>query len=439
MNFEWARFLVKPGGCLRASSSPWNNIVSIRIASALSFALFIFVSCVFFTPRESSAMPNFSRQMKVSCSTCHYQHVPKLNAFGRDFQLGGYTDVSEDLKNAAISTLLLSRASLIPKARYIAIQEAKTGGVVKNSDSDGVDISEESALWLGGRVVENLGFIVGFRDAGVSGKMVLTMKTGSARLGLSIYSTDSLSPAFGMDIFNSGVTRLSSPLENRNETVIAQQTGVGAGAATGLTAYISHKIFFGSVGLWSPEKAQDTSLGSGVTDMAFWFRFAVMPKFSDVDLMIGIFGSSGDAKCAKCIGASNNDVDHMAQADSFGVDVQLQTNISGMTLETQLMYVSAGSDDPLDPNVSNLYKKADGVSAIAELGLGKTYGVSLAYRSYTDKSGYSDVYETATTIGGWINLAENIHIQPQYTLFGGDKDKVGGKNAKFTLLLLAGF
>lgn len=38
----------------------------------------------------ASAVPSFARQMGMPCSGCHTQ-FPKLNAFGRQFKLGGYT------------------------------------------------------------------------------------------------------------------------------------------------------------------------------------------------------------------------------------------------------------------------------------------------------------------------------------------------------------
>jgi hypothetical protein len=40
---------------------------------------------------EVSALSLFSRQTGMACSSCHYQHFPMLNGFGRAFKSSGYT------------------------------------------------------------------------------------------------------------------------------------------------------------------------------------------------------------------------------------------------------------------------------------------------------------------------------------------------------------
>ncbi|HHL45758.1 MAG TPA: hypothetical protein ENJ24_04235, partial [Gammaproteobacteria bacterium] len=42
----------------------------------------------------AEAIPAFSRQTSQSCSSCHSQHFPTLNAFGRMFKANGYTMVA---------------------------------------------------------------------------------------------------------------------------------------------------------------------------------------------------------------------------------------------------------------------------------------------------------------------------------------------------------
>jgi hypothetical protein len=56
--------------------------MKFRIATvALSF-----VTLAILFPNRSAAVPSYSRQTGLACSSCHYT-PPELNAFGRKFKL----------------------------------------------------------------------------------------------------------------------------------------------------------------------------------------------------------------------------------------------------------------------------------------------------------------------------------------------------------------
>lgn len=38
----------------------------------------------------AEATPAFARQMDMACMSCHFQNIPKLNSFGRDFKMSGF-------------------------------------------------------------------------------------------------------------------------------------------------------------------------------------------------------------------------------------------------------------------------------------------------------------------------------------------------------------
>ena len=62
-----------------------------------------FLALLVFFPSQSAAVPSYSRQTGLACSSCHYA-PPELNAFGRKFKLEGYTfatkpEMSEDKKD----------------------------------------------------------------------------------------------------------------------------------------------------------------------------------------------------------------------------------------------------------------------------------------------------------------------------------------------------
>lgn len=54
-------------------------------------AVFLFAAVLVYLPGEAEAVPAFARQTGMACNSCHFQHFPTLNAFGRAFKAGGYT------------------------------------------------------------------------------------------------------------------------------------------------------------------------------------------------------------------------------------------------------------------------------------------------------------------------------------------------------------
>src|SRR3989338_574991 len=69
---------------------------------------------------EANAVPAFARQTGQACSTCHFQHFPALNAFGRAFKAGGYTQIGGQgkIEGEDLSIPDPLNASLVTKIRY---------------------------------------------------------------------------------------------------------------------------------------------------------------------------------------------------------------------------------------------------------------------------------------------------------------------------------
>jgi len=61
------------------------------VALAVTFMITLFPS------PDAKAVPAFAREMGVSCNTCHFQHFPLLNSFGRAFKASGFTMISAPL------------------------------------------------------------------------------------------------------------------------------------------------------------------------------------------------------------------------------------------------------------------------------------------------------------------------------------------------------
>src|SRR3989338_10366085 len=86
----------------------------------LAFSAFFIFSVSLWVVPEANAVTAFARQTGLACSTCHFQHFPALNAFGRAFKAGGYTQVwgQSLIEGEDLSIPATLNASLVTKIRY---------------------------------------------------------------------------------------------------------------------------------------------------------------------------------------------------------------------------------------------------------------------------------------------------------------------------------
>ncbi len=392
---------------------------------ALVFTVAFAMVGVVVTPNDSSAVPSFARQMNLPCYACHFQHIPKLNAFGRAFKGGGYTDSATALiEDEGLSLPANLPISVILKYRYQTATLKTSGDPKAGTERGEWQFPDEFALFAAGRAGKNVGYLFEGASA-LSGKVVFVGDFGETKLGLTPWHTDSAGPFFGFESFNTGLKRPGRAFEHRTETVAAQAAGISTGEATGLTAYAENHLLVASVGLWGPAiEAPDTGF-----DLSMVYRLAVTPSIGGFDGMIGIFGLSGKTKCVDCGSVGANDAGSLQEfkTEAFGVDTQWQGEVGGMTLEVQGMYADVGADD-------TIYNKGTAYSALAELGLTKFVGVGVGYGNYDNKT--KSVKTTSTTLALWWNVAQNVMIKPEYSIYSDDGRS---KDNQLTVMLFAGF
>ncbi|MBI4828721.1 MAG: hypothetical protein HY804_07910 [Nitrospinae bacterium] len=394
----------------------------ITLFSALALALV----GVMATPDVGSAIPNFARQTGNPCFACHFQNIPKLNAYGRAFKLGGYTDASTPLlEDENLSTPATMPLGFVVKLRYQQDTKKTSSDPKKGTERGEWQLPDEAALWMAGRVNQNIGYAVEFPGGWASGKVVFSAPIGDNRIGLSVYSTDALGYAFGMEPFNTGVLRSIRMFEHRGETSVFQKQGYGS-AAQGITLYAGGNMFFAAAGLWGPVFDH----ADAGFDLAMNYRLAVTPTLGGWDTMIGIAGTAGKVKCAECAEFGlDGDVVTEVKTESFGVDFQAQGELGGMQTEIQAMYGSVGADDVL-------LKKSTGYNVNAQVNFNPMVGVALGYGSYTDKSGSADKDTTAISVLLPINLSQKLTRRPEYTSYSGDGRS---RDNLLTIMLFGGF
>lgn len=133
------------------------------------------------TPQQVAAVPAFARQLNEECSTCHFQHFPKLTAFGRSFKASGFSmNADELLQSEGLSISPNLNATVFIRSKYSDV-----------SGQRGVwEIPQEAAILAGGRLAEGIGGITEWSGGLLSGKMSFTTNKGYARLGTTLFTTD---------------------------------------------------------------------------------------------------------------------------------------------------------------------------------------------------------------------------------------------------------
>ncbi|MBI5047420.1 MAG: hypothetical protein HZB54_00515 [Deltaproteobacteria bacterium] len=426
----------------------------------VTFAAFLTFSAWLWIAPEANAVPAFARQTGVACSTCHFQHYPALNAFGRAFKAGGYTQVGGQslIEGDDLSIPATLNASLVTKVRYQmtngkddtstpTVNESKVG---KNKGE--LQFPDEAALLIGGRAGEHVGFLL---EAGLnvsadaaatmftSYKMPIVFDIGGPKLSIIPFTTDGLGASYGFELLNTGAVRHQRALEHRSETSAQQYIGT-SGAAEGFAFVAYNETGFINLTLWGPAHG---TVATGF-DLSQYVRVAATPNVGGWDLGIGGQYWGGETK----VGDTDNTPSAIYATQAWAVDAQAQGNV-GMPLGVYLSYGTAAAskdaknglaDGTTKTSLFNANKNDKTAwSILAELGVlpGKAT-LAAGYRS-GDNGAAANNKEDAITGGATYLLAQNVQLQLNYTSYSGSaRDKAVNSdedNTLTTLMLFAAF
>ena len=361
-------------------------------------------------PTKAEAIPAFARQVGVPCYSCHFQHIPKLNSFGREFKLGGFTQSAQDLiQDEGLSLPPAFGAAVVSKFRFI--QGSPDAAVAKYGEWN---LPDEAALLAGGRVGENMGALFEFAPGSLPNeKFVFSKDFGGIRGGIAAYATADAGPGYAMELFNTGAQRNQFGIENAAATVRGSVNGPWNMGAQGLGFFAGNDLFFANVGLYGPAAS---ALGGGINpdagfNLSQYIRVAVTPKVGEgMDLMVGLQMTSGETK------VNNAGVDTKYKTDAMKIDAQLQTTVSGMSLEVIANYATVKKDSVYAGGTANDLK---GMDLAAMLGVTKHAGLKLGYGSMDNGAAANSTF-TAFMVGGWIAFAQNVDLSLEYVSATGD-------------------
>ncbi len=398
--------------------------------------LLIFLSSLVILPARSYAIPAFARQTGFSCNTCHFQHFPLLNAFGRSFKAGGYTMVGGQslVEGDYLSMPSVLNASLVTKLRY-----QKTNGKSDLTDKRNrgrLELPNEGALFLAGRVGEHIGFLLEAQlvDAGSSNwasfKLPFVYEVRGTRLGIIPFTTDVAGAAYGFELLNTGAMRMQRVIEHRSEISAQQYIGTGT-EATGVAFVAWRRFGYINYTIWSPEH-QSTDAKPYLN----YGRLALTPSVRGWNMAIGAQVWDGQTKYTD---GSGSYVKRKAEAWAF--DAQAQGRVAWMPVG---LYLSYGQADESESNLTNVFNsnsndEKEAFTALVECGvIPARLTLSAAYRA-GDNGAATRSKENAVTVGAVYLLTQNVQMQLNHSWYDTEVREPASGDRLLTLMVFAAF
>jgi len=408
----------------------------------LSVVAIFLLAFSLYPSREAAAVPAFARQTGMACNTCHFQHYPSLNAFGRAFKSSGYTMVGGQsmVEGDMLSLPATLNASLVTKIRY---QKTNGDDNTEATNEGELQFPDEAALLLGGRVGEHIGFLLeasltasGDESNFSSFKMPITYNVMETDLSVIPFTTDAAGASYGFELLNTGAQRTSRPLEHRKD-ISAQQyiEPSDDAAATGVSFVASRSLYFFN---YTPFYADHGNSVAG--PFLHYLRAAFTPTYAGWDLGVGVQWWGGTARQ----GASQS-VAVQKHADAWAVDAQAQGMVGNYPLGVYLSYANADKSDSAaaeDTNIFNSSTTNDKTAwaVMAELGVVPNRLTAAAgYRGGKNGDATNNT-DNATFLALAYNATQNFQIQLDQSWYSGDaNDGSATGDSLTTLMIFAAF
>lgn len=410
---------------------------------------------------EASAIPAFARQTGMACNACHQQHYPILNGFGRAFKAAGYTMMGSQgkVEGDHISLPDSLNAALLLKARYQKANGTDPVNTISGTtvNSGQWQIPDEFSLFFGGRVAENVGFMMENNTANIGGlgnlvagfKLPIVFDMGAAKLSVIPFLTDALGVGYGYTEDSTGMTRGIRWMEHRNEISAQQYVGIGSGSATGLAFVAKGDMGYVNVSRYSPNFAAVAALtGGAATSVQFrstFIRAAVTPSMGGWDMHIGVAHASGSNYVAAIAPVTAAD---LVETKATSLDFQAHGELGGKELGVYATYATAPGTAA--GGVANVYngnlnaRKAWTVGADYSV-IPHTLHLGAAYRSA--QVGMDPLLlaagqtndDNAITVAAVYDLTQNVALHLNHSAYSGGARLAAQGNALTTFLLEAAF
>jgi len=270
--------------------------------------LFLVLGFAIISSRPTFAVPSYSRQTGLACSSCHYA-PPELNAFGRKFKLEGYTfttkgEVSEEKKDHNTPLHLLE---VFPLSVVFDTSFTSTKAPQPNTQNGNFQFPQDASLFLAGAWAEHVGSFLqvtydpqadhftwdntDIRYARTNGKLFEKSLTYGVTLNNNPTVEDlwNSTPAWGFPFLSTNVAPSPSAAAIINGSVAQDVAGVG-----GYTMWNDHLYLAGTLyrseHIGGPQPNPGTGFGFNIRGVAPYWRLAWQTSSENNNFMIGTYG-----------------------------------------------------------------------------------------------------------------------------------------------------
>lgn len=403
--------------------------------------------------RPADASSIFARQTGFSCNTCHFQHFPKLNAFGRRFKATGYSTTTQEL----IEGENLSLTPTLNAALKLGVQYAddQPNMQVVSQDPPGrIEFPPDhgAAILLGGRLAEGIGGFAEYDGALGTAKLALTraLPWEIGTLGLSPFMSDKSGAATGFELLNTGVYSMNKPFVRAASPITGDNPNLNTSTkAVGTSLYLANDLWNVA---YTPFAATDPGKPTGL-NLSQYARAAVTPNLFGWDMGLGggyFWGATnvaGEASPSATPAMSSMyrvlnaaDAPAVSEAGASGpatlntrgwfVDAQAQGQLLGRDLGLYALY---GVGDEMGANnlFGGLETLPSGWGMSAEYSVLPQLGLLATYGQY-DRGDERDGRYQKTGVGLSYAIQQNLLLQPMYEVFSGEARPLDNR---FTTLL----
>jgi hypothetical protein len=258
--------------------------------------------------KQSLAVPSYSRQTGLACSSCHYA-PPELNAFGRKFKLEGYTfatkpEVSEDKKdrNPALHLLEAFPLSVVFDTSFTSTRSPQPA-----TQNGNFEFPQAASLFLAGAWGSHVGSFVqvtydsqadhfswdntDIRYANNTGHLFGKSLTYGASLNNNPTVEDlwNSTPAWGFPFVSSNVAPSPTAAAIINGSLGQDVAGFGGYAMWNDHLYLAGTLYR-SEHIGGSQPNPGTGFGFNVRGVAPYWRLAWQTSNKNNNLEIGAYG-----------------------------------------------------------------------------------------------------------------------------------------------------
>lgn len=437
---------------------------------------------------QASALPLFARQTGMACSSCHFQHFPMLNNFGRAFKASGYTimgaqvkvedeglSIPSTLNMAVLATMGYAKTNADAVAAK-AVLSGTTQGVRTHGDGSLYvpGTNGEFSLFVGGRVSENAGALAELgmlQDAGTgaglsSAKFPMLWEVAEGtRAGVVPFTTGGQGASYGYEALNTGANAIHTMLfvgGDFNGSVapaLSAQQYIGTGAAATGAAFVANNPR-GFINLTKFNQMGPADLGgTGAAMTSTYLRAAGTFDFAGWDIGAGIQNWSGASTNVAFPDIVTGPVAEIAptfglsDTKATAIDGQMQGELGKMPVGFYASYARAPVVDPVAGGTLGNTFNNGGTATKSSFNLSAELGVipekvTIGAAIRRGKSGGNagsgvagaNDSDNAFLIEGSYKLAQNMMLNLIYTSQSGDfwsKTNADTLGSKQTILNLA--